>query len=91
MNKQDLISAVSKRMGVAKNLTTEFVDSFIATIFQSLETGEEVKLTWLGTFRITNRKARNWINPKTLKAIKIPAMKGIGFKVSSVLKNAVRK
>ena len=90
MNKQDLISAVSKRMWVAKNLTTEFIDSFLATITQSLEAGEWVKLTWFGTFKIVTRKARNGVNPKTLKAIKIPAMKSVSFKVSSVLRKIAR-
>lgn len=90
MNKQELISNVARRMDVTKVMATEFVDSFIVAISQSIERKEEVKISWFGTFKVVERKARNGINPKTLKPMKIPAMNSVSFKVSKLIKEVVR-
>lgn len=59
-------------------------------ITQSLRKGEKVSLVGFGSFTVAHRKARNGINPKTRKALKIPARKVPVFKAGKKLKEAVK-
>ena len=52
--------------------------------------GEEVNVTGFGAWKISNRAARNGVNPKTGAKIQIAAMKTPVFRAGKTLKEAVR-
>nr|HPI94209.1 HU family DNA-binding protein [Deltaproteobacteria bacterium] len=53
--------------------------------------GDKVTLVGFGTFEVAKRAARDGINPRTGKKIKIKASKVPRFKAGKALKEAVNK
>jgi nucleoid DNA-binding protein len=88
MTKQELIGAIAKKAKLPKSEVAEIVNASIDVITANIKKG--VVLTGFGTFTVSRRKARTGRNPKTGKAIKIPAMKVPRFKAGKVLKQAVK-
>ncbi len=91
MTKQDLIAAAAAASGVTKKDSQAVLDAVLDTITASLAKGESVTITGFGTFRVSERAARNGVNPRNPKEkISIPAMKLPAFKAGKSLKDAVR-
>ncbi|OGN61327.1 MAG: DNA-binding protein HU [Chlamydiae bacterium RIFCSPHIGHO2_12_FULL_49_11] len=89
MNKNELVEEISNKTGFTKADTLRFVNATVETISQQLRKGKDVQLVGFGTFRVTQRKARNGRNPQTGKPIKIQAKKVAVFKAGKGLKEAV--
>jgi|TARA_B100000427_G_C15221993_1_gene469427 DNA-binding protein HU-beta len=91
MTKQDLIAAAAAASGVTKKDSQAVLDAVLDTITASLAKGESVTITGFGTFRVSERAARNGVNPRNpQEKISIPAMKLPAFKAGKSLKDAVR-
>lgn len=65
------------------------VNNVLAIIAGELEKGGSVTLTGFGTFSVTSRQERDGRNPRTGEFLTIPAQKGVHFKPSTSLKEAV--
>jgi len=90
MKKQDFINAIAAHAWVSKDAASKVLNSVIGTITAELKEGREVSITGFGLFKVSTRVARNWVNPRTWKAIKIPAMKSPVFRAGKTLKESVR-
>ena len=92
MNKADLVSHVAKQADITKKAATSVVDAIVGAIHDSLKkkTGS-IRISGLGTFKVSQRKARAGVNPQTRAKIKIPAAKVPRFSASTALKEAVKK
>jgi len=66
------------------------IDGFVEAVTKSIRPGSKVTLTGFGTFRVSNRAAREGINPQTKAKIQIPAMSVPKFTAGKALKEAVR-
>ena len=89
MNKGDLINEVAKVLDT-KKAAQAAVDTFLETITKALKKKQDVAIVGFGTFKVSKRKARNGLNPKTGEKIKIAARKVPVFKAGKALKDAVR-
>ena len=89
MNKNDLVSAVSGSAGMSMVDASKAVDSVFATISNSLQGGNEVRLVGFGTFSVAHRKATTGRNPRTGETINISARNQAKFKAGKALKEAV--
>jgi len=89
MTKADLVAAMAKAAGGPKVAAERALGAFIHDVFESLEKGRRVTLGGFGTFMVGRRAERNGRNPRTGKAIKIPACRVPRFKPSRSLKGAV--
>jgi DNA-binding protein HU-beta len=92
MNKADLVSHVAKQAGITKKAATSALDAIIGAVHDSLKkkTGS-IRISDLGTFKVSQRKARAGVNPRTGQKIKIPAAKVLRFSASKSLREAVKK
>jgi DNA-binding protein HU-beta len=90
MNKTEFIAAIAERAGLKKEDTKKMVNAFIETIFSELEGGEKVAILGFGTFSVTEKAARNGVNPKTKEPISIPARKVVKFKAGTELANLIK-
>ncbi len=90
MKKQDFIKAVAAKAGLSQDAVTKTLTAQIEVITKSLKKGEEVNVTGFGAWKISNRAARNGVNPKTGAKIQIAAMKTPVFRAGKTLKEAVR-
>lgn len=90
MNKDALVASIAAKTELAKKDIEMIVDTMTDEITKSLQAGNKVTLTGFGTFRVSNRAAREGINPQTKAKIQIPAMKVPKFTAGKVLKEAVK-
>ena len=88
-NKDDLAQAIVKKVGLSKRQALESLTVTLDEITKSLSKGEEVVLTGFGKFKVSQRKERQGINPRTKEKIKIAARKAPVFKPGRTLKDAV--
>lgn len=91
MNKASLVSFVAGKTGLTKKAVTEAVDSIVEAIVTTVKKGDTVTLTGFGTFKVSDRKARNGRNPITGAALKIPAKRVPVFKAGKEFKDKVGK
>ncbi|MGD9712046.1 MAG: HU family DNA-binding protein [Thermomicrobiales bacterium] len=89
MRKQDLVAAVSQETGMAESKVNQAVTAVFAAIESALASGDEVSISGFGTFRVTERPAREGRNPQTGETIKIAAKKSPTFKAGAGLRRAV--
>lgn len=85
MNKAELVSAIAEKAGMSKASAQKALNAFCETVEKTLKTGEKITLVGFGTFSVTQRAAREGINPITKKKIKIAAKKCAKFKPGSDL------
>lgn len=91
MNKNELISEISKGSGLTLTDSRKALDSLMSAVTEALASGDKVQLLGFGTFKVSERKARLGRNPSTGEQINIPACKLPTFTAGSELKNAVNK
>ena len=89
MKKQDLIKAIATEANLSIDASGKALNAFIDVVAASLKKGEEVNITGFGAFRISERAARNGVNPKTGEKIKIAATKSPAFRSGKGLKEQI--
>ncbi|HEX7341141.1 MAG TPA: integration host factor subunit alpha [Rhodanobacteraceae bacterium] len=73
-------------LGLNKREAKEFVDAFFEIIRESLERGEQVKLSGFGNFDLRSKNQRPGRNPKTGEEIPISARRVVTFRPGQKLK-----
>lgn len=91
MNKVELVAAMAEKTDLTKADAAKAVDAFVATVAETLQKGDDIRLVGFGSFSVTQRAASTGRNPRTGKEIKIPASKAPKFKAGAGLKEAVNK
>jgi len=74
---------------LSKKDAEKALKAFIDVVTDELKKGEKVQLVGFGTFEVSERPAREGINPQTKKKIKIAASKNPKFKAGKALKDVV--
>lgn len=90
INKDALVDAIAGKTDLSKKDVETVIESLTDEITKSLRGGNKVTLTGFGTFRVSDRAAREGINPQTKAKITIPAMKVPKFTAGKALKEAVK-
>jgi DNA-binding protein HU-beta len=90
MTKSDLVQQVAKDTGLSQNQTSKIINEIFDAISESLQKGEDVRITGFGTFRTAETKERSGRNPRTGEEITIPAGKRVSFTAGSGLLESVR-
>ena len=91
MTKSELVSQIAQQAGIPKKAATVALDTIVSAVHDVLKKGDRIRIADLGSFSIATRKARNGVNPRTRKPIKIPATKAPRFTPAKALRDAVRK
>ena len=89
MTKADLVAAMAKASGGSKVSAERALNAFLEDVFDALKKGKKVTIGGFGTFMVSRRAGRNGRNPRTGKAIEIPACRVPRFKPSRSLRDAV--
>jgi nucleoid DNA-binding protein len=90
INKDALVDAIASKTDLSKKDVEAVIESFQEKVTEEIRQGNKVTLTGFGTFRISDRAAREGINPQTKAKIQIPAMKVPKFTAGKALKEAVK-
>jgi len=84
--KADIITAIAEQAGISKKEASSAFDAFVGYISDSCSRGERCAVPGLGSFAISQRKAREGRNPRTNEKIQIPASKNVRFKAGKDLR-----
>jgi DNA-binding protein HU-beta len=90
MNKRDLITKIASDTGGTKSSAAAAVESLLDGITRALKKGDPITFVGFGTFKTSQRRAREARNPRTGDAIKIPKRRVVRFTPGKALKSAVR-
>lgn len=90
INKDALVHALVEKTDLSKKDVEAVLECIIDQITSELRQGNKVTLTGFGTFKVSNRAAREGINPQTKAKITIPAMTVPKFTAGKTLKEAVK-
>lgn len=91
MNKEELITEISKKSKVSKKEAGLVLSAALESIQKSVKKGDKVTLVGFGTFSSKHRAARNGRNPQTGKAIKIAAKNVPAFSAGKAFKSMLSK
>ena len=89
MNKQELISAVAERAGLARSDAVKTVEAMLEVVGEQLKAGSEVRLVGFGTFSVSSRKASTGRHPRTGEPMSLKASNQPKFRAGKGLKDLI--
>ena len=89
MNKTELIEKIAAGSGLTKADAKRALDATMGAIKDALIAGDKIALVGFGTFSVSERPAREGINPLTKEKIQIAAKKVAKFKAGAELADAI--
>ncbi|HET8772809.1 MAG TPA: HU family DNA-binding protein [Thermoanaerobaculia bacterium] len=78
--KGDVINVIADEAGISKKEAAAAFDAFVKYISDTCQSSDRCAIPGLGSFSVTERKAREGRNPRTKETITIPASKNVRFK-----------
>ena len=89
MNKTELIEKIAAGSGLSKADAKKALDATVTAVKDALVAGDKISLVGFGTFSVSERPAREGINPATKEKIQIAAKKVAKFKAGAELNEAL--
>ena len=89
LTKANISNCLFDEVGLNKREAKEFVDSFFEVIRESLESGDNIKLSGYGNFQLRDKGERPGRNPKTGEEIPITARRVVTFRPGQKLRARV--
>ncbi|HST56874.1 MAG TPA: HU family DNA-binding protein [Solirubrobacteraceae bacterium] len=90
VTKSELVDQVADRAELTKQDAARAVEAVLATVEDALRRGSEITLSGFGKFHVSDRGARQGVNPRTGERIQIAASRVPRFTAGSGLKSAVK-
>lgn len=87
--KGDVINAIAEQAGISKKEAGAAFEAFVGYISDTCQRGERCAIPGLGSFSVSERKAREGRNPRTKETITIPASKNVRFKAGKDLRDVL--
>ena len=91
MNKTELIDKIAAGAGISKADAKKSLDATTNALKEALVAGDKIQLVGFGTFSVSERPAREGINPATKEKIQIAAKKVAKFKAGAELADAINE
>ena len=89
MKKSEMIEALANETGLTKADAEKMFNATFNLVKDELVKGNKVSIAGFGTFKITERAARDGRNPQTGETIHIAASTGVNFKAGTELKDKI--
>ena len=91
MNKTELIDKIAAGAGISKADAKKALVATTNALKEALVAGDKIQLVGFGTFSVSERPAREGINPATKEKIQIAAKKVAKFKAGAELADAINE
>lgn len=85
--KAEVINTISEQAGISKKEAAAAFDAFVNYISDACQRGDRCAIPGLGSFLVTERKARQGVNPRTKEKIDIASSKNVRFKAGKDLRD----
>jgi len=89
LTKNDIIEEIRTNNGFSRNKSIETVETLLGIIKQTLASGEDVKVSGFGKFRVKEKSERKGRNPATGGDMMLAPRKVVTFKCSGKLREMV--
>ncbi|WP_019027413.1 integration host factor subunit alpha [Colwellia piezophila] len=89
LTKAEVAEHLFEKVGLSKRDAKDMVEIFFEEIRETLESGDQVKLSGFGNFDLRQKSERPGRNPKTGEDIPISARKVVTFRPGQKLKSRV--
>ena len=89
LTKAEVAEHLFEKVGLSKRDAKDMVEVFFEEVRETLESGEQVKLSGFGNFDLREKSERPGRNPKTGEDIPISARKVVTFRPGQKLKSRV--
>ncbi|MCP4322855.1 MAG: integration host factor subunit alpha [Alteromonadales bacterium] len=89
LTKAEVAEYLFEKVGLSKRDAKDMVEMFFEEIRETLESGDQVKLSGFGNFDLRQKSERPGRNPKTGEDIPISARKVVTFRPGQKLKSRV--
>ena len=73
MNKTELVAMIAEVAGLSKADAKKALDATVEAVKEALVAGDNVPLVGFGTYSVTERPAREGVNPRTGEKLTIAA------------------
>ena len=90
LTRNDLIDAISDKVGLPLNESSDMIENIFDFILNELESGNDVKISSFGTFKVKNKNQRMGRNPKTGVDVPIKPRNVVSFYSSNILKSKLK-
>lgn len=90
MTKADLVEQISYKTGIERAVVQTTIETFMKSVKNSLEKGENVYLRGFGSFVIKTRAAKTGRNISQNKPVEIPAHNIPAFKPAKIFTDNVK-
>ena len=90
MNKSEFVTQIAEANNITKKDASNAVEQVLAGLSVALSNGESVSFIGFGKFSVSERAAREGINPSTGEKIQIAATKTPKFTAGATLKQVVK-
>ena len=91
MTKADIAERIQSATGFTKKESSELLEAVFSIMKNTLEAGENLKISGFGNFVVKQKKDRRGRNPQTGETITIEARRILSFKPSHILKANINK
>ena len=91
MTKAELVKKIAEKAEFTNAEAKKALDATIEALKDALAAGEKVQLVGFGTFAVSERPAREGINPATRQKITVAAKKVAKFKAGAELDKLVNE
>lgn len=89
MNRMELVAAIAEKSELSKKDAEKALKAFTDVVAEELKKGEQIQLVGFGTFKVSERAAREGRNPQTGETMTIKASKSPKFKAGKALKDMI--
>ena len=89
MNRMALVAAIAEKSELSKKDAEKALKAFTDVVAEELKKGEQIQLVGFGTFKVSERAAREGRNPQTGETMQIKASKTPKFTAGKALKDAL--
>jgi len=91
MTKADIAERIQSELGCTRNEAADLLESVLSIMKETLESGEDLKISGFGKFEVKQKKDRKGRNPQTGEPITIEARRVLAFRPSSVLRDTINE
>ncbi len=91
MNKKELAKAIATKAGLSQKQAGAALDAIIASIEDTVASGDKLALLGFGTFEAKKAAAKKARNPRTGETVAVPAKTVPAFKAGKAFKEKVAR
>ena len=91
VGRKELTKRIASQSGLTQKQAGEALEATLGSIREALESGNEVRLTGFGSFKVRKSAARKGVHPRSRQPIETPAKERVRFSPGKDLAKGVIK